>query len=97
MREIVASNDRDFNLAKLISAGKLSPEAKTEAKKLLQELRRKKQNQNKILDISWKLHQNISSSMTAKQYPLREDADYNIKTTGTSLYHEADMIAHGDY
>ena len=50
-----------------------------------------------ILDISWNLHQNISSSMDAKQYPLRENADYNIKKTGTSVYHESDMIAHGGY
>ena len=96
MPKIVASDNREFNLAKLITAGKLSPKAKTEARKLLSELKKKK-NRNKILDISWNLHQHISGSMDAKSYPLREDSDYNIKTTGTSLYHEADMIAHGDY
>ena len=95
MPKIVASSDRKFNLAKLITAGKLSQKARAEARKLLSEL--KKGNRNKILDISWNLHQNISSSMKAKEYPLREDDDYNKKVTGTTLYHEADMIAHGDY
>lgn len=94
-RKVIASKDRKFNLAKLITAGKLSPKAKSEAKKLLASLR--KGNQKRILDISWKLHQNISGSMNAKGYPLRENQDYNIKITGTSLYHEADQIAHGSY
>lgn len=95
MPEIVASDDRDFNLAKLLSVGRMSPKAKVETRKLLSALRQR--DQKKILDISWNLHQNISSSMKAKQYPLREDADYNSKITGTTVYHEADMIAHGDY
>jgi len=93
--KISASNDREFNLAKLISSGKLSPYAKNETKKLLSALKSK--NQKRILEISYNLHQNISGSMNAKQYKLREDNNYNIKTTGTSLYHESDMIAHGDY
>ena len=95
MGTIVASNNRKFNLAKLITAGKLSPKAKAEARKLLNAL--KKGNKKEILDISWELHQNISSDINAKQYQLREDDDYNKKITGTTLYHEADMIAHGDY
>lgn len=95
MREITASNDRKFNLAKLITAGRMSSKAMAETRKLLNELR--KGNQDKILKISWNLHQKISSNINAKKYPLREDADYNIKVTGTSVYHEADMIAHGDY
>jgi len=95
MVKYVASDDRKFNLAKLISAGKMSPKAKTETRKLLNALR--KGNLNRISEISWNLHQKISSSMDAKQYPLREDADYNIRVTGTSVYHEADMISHGDY
>jgi len=97
----MAEENRIENLKKLLNIGIMSSKAKVETKKLIAAL--KERNQDKILKISWNLHQNISSSMkgisetTKKLYELREDENYNKKKTGTSVYHEADLIAHGDY
>lgn len=88
-------NERISNLKNLLVKGKTSPQTKVEIKKLILAL--KKGNRQQILDISWNLHQKITSSMSATGYPLREDADYNFSATGTTVYTEADRIAHGDY
>lgn len=100
--KIIASRDRQFNIAKLLTSGKLSPKLRIVLDKLNKELKKKHKNQNEIFKLSM-VHQHISSSMkgismtTNKLYPYREDDEHNIKTTGTTAYHETDMIAHGDY
>lgn len=92
---IVASNDREFNLAKLSSAGKLSPKLRTATNRLILALR--KGDKNKIDELSY-IHQYISSGYgNNKEYPYNEDDEYNKKITGTTAYHEFDMIWHGDY
>lgn len=88
------------NLQNLLKKGKMSAEAKIEVKKLISAMQ--SGNQSKIDDISYDLHQHIGGmngidSQTNKPYKLREDHEYNKKETGTTVYHEADMIAHGDY
>jgi hypothetical protein len=94
MSEIVASNDREFNLGKLASAGKLSPKLREATRKLIIALR--KGDTRKIEKLSY-IHQYISSGFGLKQYPYNEDVEYNKKVTGTTAYHEFDEIWHGDY
>lgn len=92
---IVASNDREFNLGKLASAGRLSPKLREATRKLILALR--KGDSRNIEKLSY-IHQYISSGYGKnKEYPYNEDDDYNKKVTGTTAYHEFDMIAHGDY
>lgn len=92
---IVASDDREFNLGKLATSGRLSPKLKEATSELIIALRNN--DTKKIEDLSY-LHQQISSGYgMEKEYPYNEDAEYNKKVTGTSAYHEFDMISHGDY
>ena len=91
---MVTESQRINNLKKLLARGKMSPKLKTATQKLIVAL--KKGNRTQINELSY-LHQHISGSMSAREYPYREDDDYNKKVVGTTVYYEFDMIWHGDY